>query len=225
MTSQLDIKNVRYKPPMGNRRILSIENIQVPSPRLIALIGANGAGKSTLLRGISGAIDIEGEVFLDGNAIHPRRDVFAIYQNPNSNIFLDLTVRENIALVDSEFDSFIDEVKTALEAVYERNALARFLSGGEKQLLGLSLAAQMKPRLLVLDEFTASLDQKNKSYCCRVVQELFSDITVLWATQELRLARQYADIFAIMEQGSIRQDDVAPVNTIDVDDLLRRLFT
>jgi energy-coupling factor transporter ATP-binding protein EcfA2 len=115
---------------------------------------------------------------------------------------------ENLGVPAAEIE---ERVTWALEAVglaAYRDRSPLLLSGGEKQRLAIAAMLAMRPRILVLDEPTASLDPAGKAAVFRVLAELRrrQDITIIMATQEIERIRRFADRVLVLHQGQIVLD-------------------
>lgn len=149
----------------GKKQVVSGVSLEVGKGEIVALIGHNGAGKSTLLKAIFGMLPVwSGEVRLYGRALDGAkpRDLLragVAYVPQGNRVFTDMSVRENLEMGGVTLQKK-QQVKNGLE-----RALALFpaltpllkrragtLSGGEKQMLALSMGLMTSPRLLLLDE-------------------------------------------------------------------------
>jgi ABC-2 type transport system ATP-binding protein len=151
----------------GKRLVLPGLDLEVPSGRVVGLLGPSGSGKSTLIRCIVGVQVIEsGTVTVLG---HPagsaplRADVGYVTQTPS--VYADLTVRENVAyfgravgLRGPELRAAVDRTLAEVDLASHADQLVRDLSGGQESRVSLAAALVGRPSLLVLDEPTVGLD-------------------------------------------------------------------
>ncbi len=149
----------------GKIKALHGVSLEVPDGKLVCILGANGAGKTTILKTISGVVEPEmGTIHFDGERID-RLDAEKIvslgisHVPENRHIFPELTVYENLVM-GGFLVSDRSLLETRLEEIFDRFAvlrerkdqLAGTLSGGEQQMLAISRALMLKPKLLLLDE-------------------------------------------------------------------------
>ena len=192
-------------------------SLEVPSGKIVTLVGANGAGKSTTLKSIvglvkpkSGNIDYEGtDLTKLSTELMVKKGIALVPEG--RRVFADLTVLENLKIgAYSRKDR--DGIAEDLEKVYllfprlkERTwQLAGTLSGGEQQMLAIGRALMSRPKLIMMDEPSLGLAPI-------IVKELFGIIkkineegmTVLLIEQNANAALKIADIGYIMETGRI----------------------
>jgi len=147
----------------GERRVLHEINLSLGDGQILVVLGANGAGKTTLLRAISGTIPRSGTIVFDGKRLDKlsARSIVAtgIAHVPQGRgTFTDLTVDENIRLgayLRSAAEAKRDRERwlTFFPRLSERlRQQAGSLSGGEQQMLAVTRALMLQPRLLLLDE-------------------------------------------------------------------------
>ena len=148
-----------------NRPVLHGVSLQVDEGEMVAMVGHNGAGKSTILRTILGLVSPSaGAVYVDGREVShldPSEKVKAgvCLVPQGSNTFPDLSVGENLEL-SLAFHAFSDRPAERLQFIYglfpvlehRKRQPAGSLSGGERQMLAISIALVKRPRLLLLDE-------------------------------------------------------------------------
>jgi ABC-type branched-subunit amino acid transport system ATPase component len=153
----------------GKVPILNGVGLAVEPGQVVGVIGPNGAGKSTLLKVIFGYLrPTQGSVSLDGNEIAGRRpdEILRLgvgFVPQAGGVFARMTVQENLAL--GGYALGRTAVRDTLERLYERFPLlferrsqpAGTLSGGERRLLEIARVMMVKPRLVLLDEPSASL--------------------------------------------------------------------
>ena len=222
----------------GAQRAVRDVSVDFPEGQVTAIIGPSGCGKSTLLRclnrmheTIAGA-RTEGEVLLDGkdiyardvNPIAVRRRIGMVFQRPTP--FPTMSIRDNVvagfraagraAPSRAEQDEIAewalrrsalwDEVKDRLRD----SAMA--LSGGQQQRLCIARALATRPRMLLLDEPTASLDPQSTQKVEELVYELRGDVTIVIVTHNMQQAARVSDRTAFMLLGELVE--VAPTSRL-----------
>jgi branched-chain amino acid transport system ATP-binding protein len=226
--------NVSY----GQLQVLFDVSMEVNEGEIVALLGTNGAGKSTLLRAISGVTEANfGAVILDGRDIThaPPNEIaeFGVAQVPGgSGIFGSMSVRENLRAAgwmirkDHEmYQSRLDEVLETFPILSERiDESAADLSGGQQQMLALSMALLSRPKLLLIDELSLGLAPAVVAQLCELVRRIAkSGTTVILVEQSLNVALSLAGTAHFMERGRIRFSGPAH-ELADRPDLLRAVF-
>lgn len=222
----------------GTRQVLFDIDLTVEKGEMVALLGVNGAGKSTLLRLISGlAFPDSGTVRLDGQAMTytdaELRSREGIVQVPGGRaVFEDLTVAENLRLFAHSLGRDQDALDEALEECYQRfptlrqhrDRSARLLSGGQRQMLGLSRAWLTKPRLLLIDELSLGLAPKVVDELIDTLRAINAEGTaVVIVEQRIDTALQIARHAYFMERGRILFDGPT-ADLATRSDLLRAVF-
>jgi ABC-type branched-subunit amino acid transport system ATPase component/sugar phosphate permease len=222
----------------GQLQVLFNVDFTVDDGEMVALLGTNGAGKSTLLKVISGiGLPSAGSVRFRGQDITyldaERRTRLGITQIPGGRaVFGPLTVVENLRSYGyslgkdrRNLGSLIDECFEAFPRLAERrNSLASTLSGGEQQMLGLSKALVMKPRLLVIDELSLGLAPIIVEQLLEMVRRINATGTaVVLVEQSVNIALSLVEHAYFMEKGEMRFDGAA-ADLLARDDLLRAVF-
>ncbi|ODS93152.1 MAG: ABC transporter ATP-binding protein [Comamonas sp. SCN 65-56] len=221
----------------GQRPVLSDVELAVHAGGITALLGANGAGKTTTLRAIcnlmvrtSGEILLAGER-IDGVATEKIARLGVAHVPDGRGTFAQLTVEENL-LLGAATRRDKDEIESDCERMYgyfprlgERRAQqAGTLSGGEQQMLAVSRALMMRPRLLLLDEPSfgvAPLVVKEIFDVLRTINENDS-VGILLVEQNADLALGCADHAYVLESGRIATG--GPSDDIRRDEGIRRAY-
>ncbi|MCA1711970.1 MAG: MFS transporter [Actinobacteria bacterium] len=222
----------------GQLQVLFDVDFTVDDGEMVALLGTNGAGKSTLLKAISGiGLPTSGNIRYRGQDITyldaERRTRLGITQIPGGrSVFGPLTVIENLRSYGytlgkerKNLDNLIEECLDAFPRLAERrSSLAAQLSGGEQQMLGLSKALIMKPRVLVIDELSLGLAPIIVSQLLDMVRRINATGTaVVLVEQSVNIALNLVDHAYFMEKGEMRFDGRA-ADLLERDDLLRAVF-
>jgi branched-chain amino acid transport system ATP-binding protein len=201
----------------GGIEALKGVSLEVPSGKIVTLVGANGAGKSTTLKSIvglvkpkSGSIDYEGTDLTKLNTELMVKKGIALVPE-GRKVFADLTVLENLKIGaytrkdHAGIAEDLEKVYSLFPRLKERTwQAAGTLSGGEQQMLAIGRALMSRPKLIMMDEPSLGLAPI-------VVKELFGIIkkineegmTVLLIEQNANAALKIADLGYIMETGKI----------------------
>jgi ABC-type branched-subunit amino acid transport system ATPase component/sugar phosphate permease len=222
----------------GRLQVLFDVDFTVDDGEMVALLGVNGAGKSTLLKVISGiGLPSKGSVRYRGQEITyldaERRLRLGITQIPGGRaVFGPMTVVENLRSYGYTMGRDKGAVDRAIETTFEafprlherRNSLAATLSGGEQQMLGLSKALMLRPRLLLIDELSLGLAPVIVGQLLEMVRRINADGTaVVLVEQSVNIALNLVEHAYFMEKGEMRFDGRAD-DLLGRDDLLRAVF-
>jgi ABC-type multidrug transport system ATPase subunit len=200
-------------------RALDGVTLSIPSGELVALVGPNGSGKSTLLKILYG-VNTANEGDLKVLGLDPRRDRASLraqvgYAGQETALDPEMTGRETLRLfyaLRSLPHRDRDARLAWLAEIYDIDSFChrpvRTYSGGERQRLHLALEAMHEPRLLLLDEPTASLDPTARlAFWNRLVAWRDSGGTLLVATHDLAEVATYCDRVILLDRGHILADD------------------
>ncbi len=222
----------------GQLQVLFDVDFTVDDGEMVALLGVNGAGKSTLLKVISGiGLPTAGSVRFRGQEITyldaERRLLLGITQIPGGRaVFGPMTVVENLRSYGYTMAGNRKAVDAAIQTCFEafprlherRNSLASTLSGGEQQMLGLSKALMIKPRLLLIDELSLGLAPVIVGQLLDMVRRINDEGTaVVLVEQSVNIALNLVEHAYFMEKGEMRFDGRAG-DLLARDDLLRAVF-
>ncbi|MDQ0818676.1 polar amino acid transport system ATP-binding protein [Bacillus pumilus] len=206
----------------GELHVLKDIDLTVYENDVVVLIGASGSGKSTLLRCLNFLeIKNDGQIIIDGNPVHPKRDqlnemrqkIGMVFQH--FNLFPHKTVLENII----EAPVMVRKTKKA-QAVLEANVLLEKvgladkanvypskLSGGQKQRVAIARALAMKPDVMLFDEPTSALDPELVGEVLQTMKSLAKEgMTMVIVTHEMGFAKEVADRVVYMHEGRIVEE-------------------
>jgi ABC-type branched-subunit amino acid transport system ATPase component/sugar phosphate permease len=222
----------------GQLQVLFDVGLTVDDGEMVALLGTNGAGKSTLLKVISGiGLPSRGSVRFRGEDITyldaERRVPLGITQVPGGRaVFGSMDVIENLRTFGYSVRRDRRRVEESIELCLEafprlrerRTSLASTLSGGEQQMLGLSKALILQPRLLLIDELSLGLAPVVVAQLLEMVRRINEGGTaVVLVEQSVNIALSLVDHAYFMEKGEMRFDGRAS-ELLDRTDLLRAVF-
>jgi biotin transport system ATP-binding protein len=208
---EVDAVTHAYDVSGARRTVLHDVSVRLDEQR-IGVIGANGSGKSTFARLLNGLVlPDRGTVRVAGldtrrNAREVRRTVGFCFTDPDAQIVMP-TVAEDIAfglrrrgLSKADVAARVAGALETAELAGHRDHPAHLLSGGQKQLLALASVLVTEPRVLVLDEPTTLLDQRNAARVARIVARL--DQQVLLVTHHLELLDGFERVL-VFDEGRL----------------------
>ena len=211
------LKLVGVETYYGKIKALHGVSLNVEEGQLVTILGANGAGKSTILKTISGLVEPENGTIHFNNIRIDREDPEKIVSMGISHvpewrrIFPDLTVYDNLYmggfLIKNEelLSERMEEAYTHFPILRNRkDQLAGTLSGGEQQMLAISRALMIKPRLLLLDEPSMGLSPLLVQDIFATIKELHkSGVTILLVEQNVNHSLKIADYGYVLTTGKI----------------------
>ena len=192
-------------------------SFEVNEGEIVSLIGANGAGKTTMMQSVVGIIPKRnGTVMFDGKDITktPCHKIvqLGMTQVPEGRrIFQELSVYENLMMGaytvkdQQQFKEDLEKMFTKFPRLAERrNQIAGTLSGGEQQMLAMSRALMIRPKLLMLDEPSMGLAPILVDQVFDMIKELHAaGTTILLVEQNASKALEIADRAYVLETGNI----------------------
>lgn len=201
-----------FPTPKGPLKVVDGVDLKVKKGEFISLIGHSGCGKSTVLSMVAGLTDAtEGGIILDGrevSAAGPDRAV--VFQAPS--LFPWLSARENVALgVDrvyphakrAERDEIVEYYLERVGLADSMDRIAKELSNGMRQRVGIARAFALSPKLLLLDEPFGMLDSLTRWELQEVLMEVWSrtKVTAICVTHDVDEAILLADRVVMMSNG------------------------
>ncbi|MBN1292800.1 MAG: peptidase domain-containing ABC transporter [Candidatus Latescibacteria bacterium] len=198
--------------------ILSNITFKIAPGQKIAIVGRSGSGKSTLVRLLARFYDVtEGKITIDNFSINNinlaslRKIVGFVLQE---SFLFNGTIRENISLGDPEesLEKVIEAAKMANSHEFISNLALGYetkvgesglqLSGGQKQRIAIARVLYSKPRIIVLDEATSSLDTESERAIQKNMQAILADKTAIIIAHRLSTVRN-ADKIIVLDDGEI----------------------
>ena len=216
---EIELKDVtfEYEP---NKPVLHGINLKIAAGEMIGLVGKSGAGKSTITNLITRLYDVtEGAILIDGVNV---RDITSDDLRPKIGMVLQDTflftgtLAENIAY--ARPDASLDEIISAARAANAHDFIMKTqdgyntvigrrhagLSGGEKQRISIARALLMNPRILILDEATASVDTETERLIQEALETLVRGRTTIAIAHRLSTLRN-ANRLVVIEEGRISE--------------------
>ena len=227
-----------YKAGYGEFPVLTDVSFAVQEGEIVFIIGPNGSGKSTLLKCAVGLATVsDGSIFYSQRAIHNinpnmAREYGIAYSPQMDNVFPNLTVAENILVGTHAIQSMAERKHQAANifnffpelALLRRNKVRR-LSGGQKQLVSLSMALASRPRILLLDEPMLGIHERlAESFFLKLLSLREKEgLTIVIVEQRLKYAFEYADRIAALKMGALHF--IHDTTSISInDDIVRSIF-
>jgi ABC-type branched-subunit amino acid transport system ATPase component len=200
----------------GKLQILHDLSLSVEAGQFVGVFGPNGSGKSTLIKSIFGLTRLfGGTIRLDGVTLNnvPTEKIGAYgvaYVPQTQNVFTAMTIRENLLLAGrhlshGDLEHRLSEVFKTFPILRERQLQrAGQLSGGERQMLAISIAFVPRPRLMLLDEPSAALSPLLVKEIFKQLRRLCDQgITLVVVEQNARSLLQLCDYGYVLREGQI----------------------
>jgi ABC-type multidrug transport system fused ATPase/permease subunit len=211
--------NIDFKYPGKSTKALDKINLEIEVGEIVAIVGPSGSGKTTLADVILGAIQADAGL-VQISDLEPLKAVVkwpgAIAYVPQDVAVFNRTIKENVglgfppedlddylvnrALELAHLDKFVSSLPEGLET--KAGDRGTKLSGGQRQRLGIARALFTKPKLIVLDEATSSLDGQSESDIADSINDMRGEITVILIAHRLSTVKN-ADKVVYLEDGKI----------------------
>ncbi|EDP94206.1 probable bacteriocin/lantibiotic ABC transporter, ATP-binding protein [Kordia algicida OT-1] len=215
----LEIKNVSFGFS-DKENVLNNINIKISKKQCIAIVGESGCGKSTLSQIIqkfythtSGEILVNKEIPLKQILTKDWRNIIGVI--PQEVTIFPNTVFDNIVLGEEDtlqnvdafiteygFEDFIQSLPKGYATMLGKGGIN--LSKGQKQVLALIRVLYKKPQLLVLDEFTATMDKKTERFVFELLEQLKSKMAIIFISDHLHYLKQIADEIYVIQEGETK---------------------
>ena len=218
INGDIEFRNVTFQYPDGEETVLENFNLKIPFGTHLAIVGETGAGKSTLVNLVCRFYEpTKGQLLIDGKDARDRSQLWLhsaigyVLQTPH---LFSGTVRENLLMGNPNATEA--EIWQAIHAVSAEEVMAHLekgldtdvgeggdlLSTGEKQLISFARAILADPRILILDEATASVDTMTEAKIQAALEAVTAGRTCLMIAHRLSTVRN-ADLILVVKNGKI----------------------
>ncbi|OIP01184.1 MAG: ABC transporter ATP-binding protein [Bacteroidetes bacterium CG2_30_33_31] len=215
LNGNISMKNITVK--YGDKNALQNISITIEKGSKTAVIGPTAAGKTQLLYLLTGLIKpATGDIFYDDININDYNKESFQYQIGfvfQDSIIFNMSLRENIAfngnvtdeslakaIETAELKNFIDSLPEGLNTIVSENGNS--LSGGQKQRIMLARALALNPKILLLDDFTARVDNQTEKEILQNIEKNYPNLTLLSITQKISSVQDYQQVI-LLEEGEI----------------------
>jgi branched-chain amino acid transport system ATP-binding protein len=229
----LELKNVHAR--YGESAVLHGVTMEIRSGEVVSMLGRNGMGKSTTVRTIMGAMQpTSGEVVFKGDSNQGRPLSLVAHSGigwvpEGRRIFANLTVEENLLVAQRPARDGSDWTAARVYGLFprleeRRRNLGNQLSGGEQQMLAISRALMLKPKLLLLDEPSFGLAPLIVAEIFRIMRQINVEdgVSMLLVEQNASLALNLAHHAYLLETGTVALS--GPAEQIKNDESVRRAY-
>ena len=218
LRGDIEFRDVTFHYPDGEENVLEHFSLKIPFGTHLAIVGETGAGKSTLVHLVCRFFEpTQGQILIDGRDARERSQLwlhsFIGYVLQTPHLFSG-TIRENLLM--GKEDATEEQIMEAIRAVSAEGILEHLekgldtdvgeggdlLSTGEKQLISFARAVLADPRILILDEATASVDTMTEAKIQQALEQVTAGRTCLMIAHRLSTVRN-ADLMLVVQDGKI----------------------
>ena len=218
LRGDIEFRDVTFMYPDGDENVLENFSLKIPFGTHLAIVGETGAGKSTLVNLVCRFYEpTSGQLLIDGRDARERSQLWLhssigyVLQTPH---LFSGTIRENLLM--GKENATEEEIRAAIHAVSADDVIAHLengldtdvgeggdlLSTGEKQLISFARAVLADPRILILDEATASVDTMTEAKIQEAMEGVTAGRTSLMIAHRLSTVRN-CDIILVVKDGKI----------------------
>ncbi len=221
LVSDIELKNISYKYPDNEKKILNNVNLKIKAYSMVGIVGKSGSGKTTVIDLIIGILNTDsGEISVDGINIKNNK---RLWQNnigyiPQFIYLLDDTIKKNITLGVDDTKINNSKLNEALEKSQSMNFVENLskkketlvgefgvrLSGGQRQRLGIARALYSESDLLVLDEATSSLDEETERGIINSLNSMKGKKTIIISSHKKEILNN-CDVIYRVENNQINK--------------------
>lgn len=211
MINAISVKNIKVN--LGGFEILNDVSIEIPQNEFLGIIGPNGGGKTTLLKVILGLLKPnKGEVLIMGNPLKESKDLMGYVPQFNSfekDFPISVFDVVKLGVVGKKIKNISEVVIRALNLVEMfdfKDRLISELSGGQKQRVLIARALVSNPKILLLDEPTASVDTKSGRTFYELLKDLNKEMTIVLVSHDIGVLSQYVNKIACLNKTLVYHD-------------------
>ncbi len=212
----IELKNITHA--YGAKKVLEDVSLNIDPGKLTCLLGGSGSGKTTILRLIAGLeIPEKGKIYIENKPVTDDSKILIPSHERNLGfIFQDLalwphfTVFENIAFGLKErrsqhIEQRVSEILSFFDLKDFDEKYPHQISGGQQQLVAISRALVLEPKILLMDEPLSGLDVKLKRKILEHIKDLKKsfDVTLVYVTHDHREAFAIADQIIVLNEGKV----------------------
>lgn len=211
------IKVENISKSIGSKLLFKNISFDLPSNKIIGLLGANGAGKTSVFKAISGLSKIDsGKIkFYDENlhlmTLEERSNAGLNYVPQENSLFDDLSLKENLeAIVELRFKEISSDKSKQIENLLDlmkltdkANTKSKFLSGGEKRKTEILRAILLDSKFILLDEPFAGVDPISVEEIIKILKNFKKDLGIFISDHNFRDVINVCDEIILLNQGEL----------------------
>ena len=219
-SNNLTVKNLIFNYPNSDF-MLEVKNFIINKNEIVGIFGESGSGKSTFIDIISGLItNIKGEIFVDDKKIedleclkklisYVPQDICILNDSIKNNILFGINNEEidnnkiKKVILKSRLQNYINKLKNGINTELGEKGLN--ISGGEKQRLGIARALYRERDILILDESTAGLDQKNEEIILDELVDQNTRNTIIIVSHKLSILKKYCNSIYFLDNTKLEK--------------------
>lgn len=218
--NKISISNLSYK--INDKQLFDNTNVEFNKGEIVTIFGSNGSGKTTLIDITMGLIKPDhGEVLIN-DEINYKNSINEIGFVPQTVFLFDDTIYNNILIGSSNLDNvdndkinklvthvtlddFVKQLKEGLDTIVGQSG--KLVSGGEASKIGLARALISDPKILILDEFSNTLDERSKIKIMEYFQTIKKDKIIIIITHDKNIKEFSDKIYLIENKQIIKQNN------------------
>ena len=185
---------------------LHIMDCEIPTNRIVGIIGNNGAGKSTFSRCFCGLEKRCGEIVWNGKKYRPKdrlNTCYMVMQEVNHQLFTESVLDEVLISMEEENQERAEEILNRLDLLAFKDRHPMSLSGGQKQRVAIARALANRPPIILADEPTAALDEENRDLLLQIMQKQMEGKGILFVSHDVAALKNLCQNVYVLGAGKI----------------------